>query len=163
MCTLYHASNKFWQVGERWGIEMFEGEETYDHENRPPEEKEVNDLLDQSKPLEVVVSRKKCIYLFGDLRQCKEYAQKGNIAHIYEVKPDDLFGPYPMVLVNRCMREPDNEDIRDEYWHPTQHWKYMEFLTSSFTIISEIPSGRTVIMNADYTDDIMLARRIFGE
>ena len=141
---------------------MFDGDCTYDHHNRPEEERNVNDILDRSRPPEVPLSRKKCIYLFENLQHCKEYAVKGNLKHIYEVRCDVFYGPFPMVLVKKCWGDMDNESIRTEYWQPKHKWKEMEFITPAFVVINEIPFERIKPMMADYTDDIVRARKLFG-
>ncbi len=162
MCTFFHASNKSFQVNEEFSIYMFDGDYTFDHHNRPDEQQKVNDILDQSRPTEVLLSRKKCIYLFENLLHCKEYAVNGSLEHIYEVRCDEFYGPFPMVLVKKCMENMDNESIRTEYWQPKHKWKEMEFITPAFVVIQEIPFDRIKPMMADYTDDIVLANRLFG-
>lgn len=163
MCTFFHASDKPFQINEKFSIDMFDGDCTFDHQNRPEEERNVNDILDQSRPPEVLLSRKKCIYLFKNLLQCKEYALKGGIEHIYEVKCDEFYGPFPMVLVNKCKGNMDKDIIRTEYWQPKHNWKEMEYITPAFVVINEIPFDKTMpMMMADYTDDIVLARKLFG-
>lgn len=162
MCTFFHASNIAFQINEKFSIDMFDGDCTFDHQNRPEEEQNVNDILDRSRPPEVPLSKKKCIYLYENLLQCKEYAVKEGIEHIYEVKCEDFYGPFPMVLVKKCRENMDNEGIRTEYWQPNHNWKEMEFITSAFVVIQEIPFDKIKPMMADYADDIVLARRLFG-
>lgn len=141
---------------------MFEGDETYDHRRRPESEQRTNDMLDLSRPKEIPLSRKRCIYLFSNLVQCVEYASRGSIEHIYEVRSDDAYGPFPMILVKKCMDNIDNISIRNEYWHPNYHWKEVEFLTSSFVVLREVPFEHIAIpMMVDYTDDLVLANRLF--
>ena len=67
-----------------------------------------------------------------------------------------------MVLVDKCYDFPDNVNIRTEYWRPEHRWKEVEFLTSSFVVLREIPFEQNVIMMTDYIDDFILARRVFG-
>ena len=162
MCTFFHATNRLFHENDRFSIEMFEGDETYDHRRRPESEQRINDLFDQSRPQEIPLSRKKCIYLFSNLTQCVEYASKERVEHIYEVRSDDSYGPFPMVLVKKCMDNPNNIDIRNEYWHPHLHWKEVEFLAFSFVVLMEVQFEPIAIpMMADYTDDLILANRLF--
>lgn len=70
MCTFFHASNIAFQINEKFSIDMFDGDCTFDHQNRPEEDRNVNDFLDRSRPPEVPLSRKKCIYLYENLLQC---------------------------------------------------------------------------------------------
>ena len=165
MCTFYHASNKIYTDEQEVSINDFVGNTTCDYERRTKEEKLVYDLLDGVRP-NGVISRKKCIYLFRELSLCQAYARSEHINHVYEVKcnDDDLWGPYPMTLVNTiftCNNEESKAEVIQEYWHSTHNWKVHEYLVSSFTVIQEIQKGSGVITD-DHIDDIQLSQKLYG-
>lgn len=164
MCTFYHASNLSFVAGRLYSINDFDGEYTYDHKNRPECQQLINIQLDNEHP-DGVLSRTKCIYLFGSLVHCFAYARKENIAHVYEVRVDgNVFGPYPMTLVTTVFNCPIEikPDVIREYWHPTRNWKVLEFLTNSFFVEREIPIENRGNNRDDYIDDRLLSRRIFN-
>lgn len=161
MCTYFHTTNKPLQVGENFSIDMFEGDTTIDHTNRCEEQKKTNDIFDKYRP-NGVLSRKKCIYLFSNLSQCKKYANNKGYQYIYEVKcNDEVFGPYPMTLVTSLAKNPENMDIVNEYWSPTKSWKVFEFLTSSIVVLQIIPFEHERIFIDDYIVDRELSLRYY--
>lgn len=159
MCTFFHATKRTFNIGDSFSVDMFDGDFTVDHSNRNDKEKEVNEQLDEGRP-EGVLSRTKCIYLFGNLSHCQHYAKSMRYEHIYEVHSDDVVnGPYPMVLVNTLYNsDPQIHDkIIQEYWNPTLEWKFNEFLASSFYVDREMPIPR-LVLNIDFFTDQDLAR-----
>lgn len=164
MCIYFHASNLYFRVGQPYSINDFDGECTYDHNNIPESQQLINIQLDNERP-DGVLSRTKCIYLFGSLVHCFAYARYNNIAHIYEVHVDgNVFGPYPMTLVSTVYKCPaDNRpDVIREYWHQTNRWKVLEYLTLSIIVEREIPIENRWYNRDDYEDDRLLSQKIFN-
>lgn len=157
MCIFYHASSESYVVGQTISVNSFQGETTRDHARRSPEEQKVNDLLDENRP-QNVYSRRRCIFLFDNLQQCRYYATKlqRDDIRIYRTHSNDIvFGGYPICLVNKVYNTPletSNKYIL-EYWLPTpKRWKFKEYLAKSI-IIDEIIDFQANHYSNDYLDD----------
>lgn len=166
MCIFYHASNLQFNEGQVYSIENFQGDTTYDHKRRSNQEKIINIQLDKARP-NGVISRIKCIYLFSNLEQCKEYARNAKLKHIYSVCPSDkIYGPYPMTIVTTLLncQETIREVVINEYWNHTQKWKVYEYITSSIIVLEEISLENKILNMAgfdDYVTDRELSNRMF--
>lgn len=158
MSTYYHATNKVFQVGERFSINMFDGTMSSYHASLSEKKKKVNEIFNRWRPNNVI-SRIKCIYLFDNLRHCIHYAKSEKYKHIYKVRSEEqVFGPFPMVLVNTFYKNHKRQIIR-EYWNPTKEWKFVEFLASSFIVVKE--ESLEIISNMDLEVDRDLANHLF--
>ena len=162
MCIFYHASNLRFIQGQRYSIDDFDGDTTYDHYRRPEKEKLINIQLDKARP-EGVLSRIKCIYLFSNLEQCKEYARSVGINHIYTVCPSDkVYGPYPMTLVTTLFKSQETirENVIKEYWDHTREWNVYEYLTSSILVNEEVQfeKKRSMVGFEAFVKDVELSK-----
>lgn len=159
MCTLFHTCNEIYNVDDTFSIDMFDGAVTHHHESLDAHEQGTNRFLNQFRP-DGAPSRLKCIYLFANLQQCRKYALSCHKQYIYEVRSENPFGPYPMTLVD-ALNKKENAAIANEYWNPIHPWKVMEFLASSFVVVSEIAIGGRFNDCTDFANDIVLRNRLF--
>ena len=167
MCLFYHASDLLFKQGQEYSIKDFGGDTTRDHYRRPETEKLINIQLDKARP-EGVLSRIKCIYLFSNLEQCKEYARNVGFDHIYTVCPsDEVYGPYPMTLVTTLFKcqETIRENVIKEYWNHTQKWNVYEYLTASIVVVEEVlfeKGERSIVGFEAFVKDIELSKRLYS-
>lgn len=159
---LYHITDKEYENGQVIRAIDF-GEACYYHLNNP-EYAWINDVLDAEKDADCP-SRKRCIYAFGRPDFCLAFNNNPDL-HCYLVEMDAK-GGFPMVLTDTMRRVGQNYDrigdVVNEYWHPTKHWKYNEYLGESMVIIKEIipDRGRRTGAMMQYNDDRAIADRLF--
>ena len=167
MCLFYHASDLQFKQGQVYSIKDFEGDTTRDHYRRPETEKLINIQLNKARP-KGVLSRIKCIYLFSNLEQCKEYSRNAGFDHIYTVCPsDEVYGPYPMTLVTTLFKcqETIREDVIKEYWNHTREWNVYEYLTSSILVTEEVQfekKKRSMVGFEAFVKDRGLSKRLYS-
>ncbi|MBR5907052.1 MAG: hypothetical protein IKZ50_01500 [Bacteroidales bacterium] len=134
---LFHITDKVYRIGETVSAEDF-GESCFYHKNNPINTW-INEVLDEGKDADCP-SRKRCIYAFNELGHCLAFNNNPNL-HCYLVEMD-AHGGFPMVLTDKLRRLGKDscqiDDVVREYWHPTNNWKFNEFLGNSMVIIEEI-------------------------
>ncbi|MDI1316899.1 hypothetical protein [Flavobacterium sp.] len=105
----------------------------------------INDFLDENSP-EDFPSRKKSFYACNTIANCK--ALKSTICNeadciprIYKVRMNNPI-KVPMALVTHLFKLGEdntvNTDIANEYWTPTEEWKFYEYLSEEMEIIEEM-------------------------
>lgn len=135
---LYHVSFKKYEVGKTYTASNPIG---YHLRAIQKGEGWVNDILDEYRP-DGTPSRISSFYACDILENCVAYIGnktiEGKEPIYYKVKMECTIG-FPMVMVDRikCLGNDTSKILPyiDEYWNPTLDWKYLEFLSSTMTII----------------------------
>ena len=162
---LYHITNKEYQIEEVVSIYHFEVNVCYYHQNHPTHQW-INDYLDSYKPAECP-SRKKCIYAFDKPGHSFAFLYGMSLVgqHCYEIEMD-AYGGFPMILTGLFQTFKNNVNVlnsmAEEYWHPTQEWKFCEYLGREMRIVSEVKkdiiacaaSGYHYIMDGNKAKDM---------
>jgi hypothetical protein len=131
----------------------------------------IEDLFEEKKP-SGIVSRKSCVFAFGNIIHCLKYnaiasiKEKGEIFY-YEVEMNCAAG-YPMVLTGHLYKKGKEYskkfEIINEYWNPTKTWKYLEYIALKMEIKKFIPEPEFKFPYEyyyDYQDDEDLVGKIW--
>lgn len=137
------------------------------HHQRHREHQWINDFLDLNRPAGCP-SRKICIYAFDKPGHCFAFLYDTPVEdyHCYEIEMDAM-GGFPMILTGKLNDFKNNEDIlnavAEEYWHPTQTWRFCEFIGEEMTIVSEVKKVplACAFSGYDYMEDDKKARSLF--
>lgn len=165
---LYHITKNEYQIGEVVSIDHFDGDACYYHHNHSNHQW-INDYLDLYKPAEYPF-RKKCIYAFDKPGHCFAFlfGKPTEGVHCYEIEMDAV-GGFPMILTGLLQKNKDNpinlKAIADEYWHPTQEWKFCEYIGREMRIVSEVNRNKfdCAISGYKYQNDGNKAKGMFRE
>lgn len=157
---LYHITCKEYPIGQ---VPLFEGESFYHISTQLDDRSWVNEFLDIKKSSEKP-SRKKAFFACDSIANCK--ALKNTVAkpfcspRIYKVKMTNP-SKTPIALVNHLFKLGEghikNTEVADEYWNPTEIWKFYEYLSEQMEIVEEIlnddltPMGQILFWAADNT------------
>ena len=104
----------------------------------------INDFLDANRP-PIVPSRKRSFYAFDSITNCVGYwsSKRCTIGGplLYKVKMTNP-SKVPMHLVNTLLQKGEgnaaNLQIATEYWHPTENWKFYEFLSEEMEVLERV-------------------------
>ncbi len=131
----------------------------------------INLVLDQYKP-EIRPSRIASFYACDKVGFCKAFigAKKieGRSPIYYKVEMDCQIG-FPMVLIDTIKNIGENStELRaciDEYWSPSNEWKYLEYLSPNMTILEVLQEPDNIMVsggNMNYGLDLAKAKRDFN-
>jgi hypothetical protein len=167
---LFHTSKFIYEVGQ---IIRIEGD-TYWSKNRTGKN-EI--LLENSRPKERL-GRSKACFAFGSIEHCQTYAgsvdflrtETKNYFYQVELLNPELSPMRPVsglgiALANR----PDSDfgmlSLAREYWHPTESWNIIEYLSSEMKIVKILenvhPDPYGFMGNA-LSNDIKIEKRIIA-
>jgi hypothetical protein len=138
---LYHITCKVYPIGR---VPTLEGESFYHLSTQIDDRAWINQFLDSQKSSEMP-SRKKAFYACDSIMNCK--ALKSTVAkphctpRIYKVRMATP-SKSPMALVNHLFQlgqnHTKNVEVANEYWNPTEDWKYYEYLSDEMEVIEQI-------------------------
>lgn len=150
---LFHITNKEYQIGEVVSVDAFENEICFYHQMHK-EHQWINDYLDLYRPAECP-SRKRCIYAFDKPGHCFAFLFDAPVAgyHCYEIEMNAL-GGFPMILTGKLNNYKGNDGLlkamADEYWNPTQKWRFCEYIGTEMTIISKVKKDPIMCTTSGY-------------
>lgn len=159
---LFHVSTEEYKIGQIILSSNFNITNNYknaiqNHRNW------IDDFLDSIKP-EFAPERKKSLFAFDSLKNCKAYSINSpkKSLHYYEVKMKD-FTSCPMCLIDAFIINDNvnNKKIAIEYWYPTKKWKFLEFLSTEMKVIKKMKEPNFIIGSKgkiDYNYDCNLRK-----
>jgi len=142
--TFYHASKQYYEINSTIG--PIPDDETGHHVGRGQEDAQraaAEDALERCR-LDRGIKRDKAIFLFEKLEHSLAYGDEelSKDYFIYTVSACSGRG-VPMALSDRvyayCRRQLDAaviDAVSEEYWMPTKHWCFLEFLCRSCVVLS---------------------------
>lgn len=148
---VYHTTDKVYQNGQVVSVSDFEGDLSLYYVNAD-NNKCVNDYFDYYKPSKSI-ERKRAIFTFDSIKHCLAFDNKKK--YIYKVDIPKTTG-HPMRLLQCFVQnknKPNNirKQIVDEYWEPSENWKFYEYLSARMTILEQCNVNH--IMRAPGLDD----------
>ncbi len=140
---LYHVTCKKYRVGQVLNALNFERTEYYVGAERN-NLSWIDDFLDakrgQSHP-----SRSNTLFAFDCEKKCKAFASSRSLISpiFYQVEMvEPVACPMHLVgLISKANSDEFNNRIAQEYWHPTQDWKYLEYLSVQMEIKSIVDAS----------------------
>jgi hypothetical protein len=157
----YHASNHRLEIGN-----AFRNGERLIPDSQ---DRQVEDILEKFRGGRSV-SRLNAFFVTKNESDCAIYLKnQGYMGSILIYKVRLLASCYhPMVLVDRIKMHLGNDEILKQiaegYWHPSQDWKYFEFLSDSMEILEEVAVPNNDMLSGAkfrYGSDRDLAQRIW--
>lgn len=167
--TLYHITNRRYEIGARICVDNFDGDTTNYYRERS-KYNWIDDFLSAEKP-QNVPNRCKAIFAFSSPCHCvyfkKTEIQSDQQLYLYKVEMDVEHG-YPMRLI-RCLERHENDNvikeaIRREYWYATLNWNVKEYIGSQMRILEILPIQKMDMVKGemDYAIDVDLANRFIN-
>lgn len=164
---LYHVSFTEYEVGKTYIADNPNG---YHLRSISRGDGWINEEMDNMRP-DGYPSRIASFYACDALENCQAFiANKkiaGNNPTYYKVEMDRTVG-FPMVLVDRIKKmgqgSANLSSCINEYWSPTQAWKYLEFLSPQMTILEKLDNPNSLMAikgSMNYNTDFETAKRLF--
>jgi hypothetical protein len=140
---LYHITCNAYPIGK---VPALEGESFYHLSTQSDVRSWIDKFLDTQNSSEIPL-REKAFFACDSIMNCK--ALKSTVAKpnctpkIYKVRMKNP-SKSPMALVNHLLElgeaHSKNFDVANEYWRPTEDWKFYEYLSMEMEIIEEVPN-----------------------
>lgn len=164
---LYHVSFTEYEVGKTYTADNPNG---YHLRSKSRGDGWINEEMDNMRP-DSYPSRIASFYACDALENCQAFIGNtkigGNNPIYYKVEMDCSVG-FPMVLVDRIKKigqgSANLTSCINEYWSPTQAWKYLEFLSPQMTILEKLNTPNFLMANRgriNYNADSDTAKRLF--
>lgn len=140
MMELFHISSNNYNIGKIINSDSF-GQTEYYRTSTLWGKNWIDDFLDSQRPLGYP-ARKSSLFAFDCISNCSAFMEKsfkGRIAKYYKVKMSSPFA-LPICLTDSLIRDSleHNIKIATEYWHPTEEWKFLEYLSNQMEILEVI-------------------------
>lgn len=136
---LYHVSCKEYNVGNKLTSNLL-GETEYYQKSVESGQNWIDEYLDSKSPDGFPTSTS-CLFAFDSIGNCyafmKDRCPKG-IKYYKVIMPNPISAPMCLTDALRKAKnfdEESKEKIAQEYWEPTQHWKYKEYLDVEMEIL----------------------------
>lgn len=167
----FHASRNVYQIGDI--IRVPEGEQSHAFKLSLELGMQWREEALEEARNDRASSRRSAVYASNTLANAARFLvsqpdDKGRPVLGYEVEITDQ-SPSPMVLIGYIDAHgrtfPSLSSCIEEYWAPTKEWKFLEFVSPSFsvtTVLGNVSDEALWLASEDYEFDRQLAQNLWG-